>query len=133
MTEASLRLDKWLKTARFFKRREDASDAVEGGAVKVNGERVKPSKTVKAGDTLTVRKGSAYRNYRVLGVAAKPVSVADARRLYECLDTDSDSRTPEQKEILKELERIERENRKLWREKPDKKKMRELRSRKYGQ
>ena len=49
---ASLRLDKFLWAARFFKTRALAAEAIEAGRVSVNGERAKPAKAVKPGDTL---------------------------------------------------------------------------------
>ena len=52
-----VRLDKWLWAARFFKTRSLATDAVDGGKIQVNGERVKPSKAVKVGDEIRVRIG----------------------------------------------------------------------------
>jgi len=45
-----VRLDKWLWAARFYKTRSLAADAVDGGKVQVNGDRAKPSKTVRRGD-----------------------------------------------------------------------------------
>ena len=52
-----VRIDKWLWAARFFKTRAAATEAVLGGRVHVNGERVKPAKVVRVGDTveLTIR------------------------------------------------------------------------------
>ena len=47
-----VRIDKWLWAARLFKARSAASEAVLGGRVHVNGERVKPSKVVRVGDTV---------------------------------------------------------------------------------
>ena len=58
MTEAQdskCRLDKWLWAARFFKTRNLAADAVDGGKVRVDGERAKPAKEVKIGMILTIR------------------------------------------------------------------------------
>jgi len=55
--EAKQRLDKWLWAARFFKTRALAAEAVSGGKVHLNGNRVKPARVVKAGDQLSVTKG----------------------------------------------------------------------------
>lgn len=55
--DGKLRIDKWLWAARFFKTRAQAQEAVAGGRVHVNGERVKPSRNVEAGDTLEITKG----------------------------------------------------------------------------
>jgi ribosome-associated heat shock protein Hsp15 len=52
-----LRIDKWLWAARFFKTRSLASQAVEGGRVKLNGERAKSSKDVKPGDRVSIHIG----------------------------------------------------------------------------
>ncbi len=54
---AEIRLDKWLWAARFFKTRSLAAEAVTGGKVEIDGGRAKPSRTVRAGDTLTIRRG----------------------------------------------------------------------------
>jgi ribosome-associated heat shock protein Hsp15 len=50
----ALRVDRWLWCARFFKSRSAAADAVRGGHVRVNGQRVKPSHAVKIGDALRI-------------------------------------------------------------------------------
>ena len=58
-TESSdvVRLDKWLWAARFFKTRALAAEAIDGGKVHLNGERVKRSKGLKVGDEVRVRVG----------------------------------------------------------------------------
>jgi len=53
-----VRIDKWLWAARFFKTRGAATDAVLGGRVHVNAERVKPSKVVRVGDTVELTIGT---------------------------------------------------------------------------
>jgi ribosome-associated heat shock protein Hsp15 len=57
MNDEKQRLDKWLWAARFYKTRALASEAVSGGKVHVNGERVKPARSVKVGDRLKITRG----------------------------------------------------------------------------
>ena len=54
----STRLDKYLWSIRVFKTRSDATDACRGGKVLVNGQDAKPSREVKSGDMIQVRKGA---------------------------------------------------------------------------
>jgi len=77
-----LRVDKWLWAARFFKTRSLASDAVEGGKVHVNGERVKPAKTLKAGDKLAIRIGPYTWNVSVMGLSDRRGPAPEAQKLY---------------------------------------------------
>ena len=63
---AEARIDKFLWAIRAFKTRTDATDACKGGKVKVAGINAKPSKEVKPGDVLTVKKGSVTYTYKVL-------------------------------------------------------------------
>jgi ribosome-associated heat shock protein Hsp15 len=76
------RTDKWLWAARFFKTRSAATDAVAGGRVHVNGERVKPSKDVRVGDTVEISIGAIQRTIVVTGVADKRGSATVAATLY---------------------------------------------------
>ena len=73
-----VRIDKWLWAARFFKTRGAATEAVLGGRAHVNGERVKPSKVVRAGDTVEVTIGTVRRTVAVIEVSDRrgPASVA---------------------------------------------------------
>jgi ribosome-associated heat shock protein Hsp15 len=77
-----VRLDKWLWAARFFKTRSLASDAVEGGKVRLNGERTKPAKEVKAGDRIEVHIGEYVWDTTVLALAERRGSAEIARTLY---------------------------------------------------
>ena len=80
---ATVRIDKWLWAARFFKTRSAATDAVAGGRVHLNSERAKPSKDVKAGDTIELRIGQLEWTLVVRAVADKRGSATVAKTLYD--------------------------------------------------
>jgi ribosome-associated heat shock protein Hsp15 len=99
----AIRVDKWLWAARFFKTRSAATGAVLGGRVHVNGERVKPSKEIHAGDRVEVTLRDAPRTVVVKGVADRrgPASVAAA--LYE--ETPESIANREQRALERRLAR----------------------------
>lgn len=66
MEEQQVRIDKFLWSIRVYKTRTEAADACRSGKVQVNGVEVKASRDVKAGDIVTVRKGSVHFQYRVI-------------------------------------------------------------------
>lgn len=78
-----MRLDKWLWAARFFKTRSLATQAIDNGRVKLNGERVKPARDVKPGDRLDIHLGEMdwMLTVRALAMQRGPAPVAQA--LYE--------------------------------------------------
>jgi len=78
----SLRIDKWLWAARFFKTRTLAADAVDSGKVRINGERIKPAKTAKPGDTLQIDNGATEWEVMVVDLAEVRGSAEQAQRLY---------------------------------------------------
>ncbi|MBI5750531.1 MAG: RNA-binding S4 domain-containing protein [Hydrogenophilales bacterium] len=78
-----LRLDKWLWAARFFKTRSLAAQAVEGGKVKLNGQRVKPAKALHAGDALEIHIGDYAWQVTVRELSARRGPAEAARKLYE--------------------------------------------------
>lgn len=79
----SLRIDKWLWAARFFKTRGLAAEAIDAGRVSVNGERAKPAKAVKPGDMLAIRRPPYEHAVKVLGVSERRGPAAEAQKLYE--------------------------------------------------
>jgi ribosome-associated heat shock protein Hsp15 len=78
-----VRIDKWLWAARFFKTRSAATDAVTGGHVHVDGERVKPARDVKLGDRLEIRRGQTRFTVTVTGLADRRGPASAAVELYE--------------------------------------------------
>ncbi len=77
------RVDKWLWAARLLKTRTLAAEAVAGGRVQVNGQRVKPSKEVRAGDELEVTIGQLRRTVIVRGTAPRRGPASEAALLYD--------------------------------------------------
>ena len=90
MSDASVRLDKWLWAARFFKTRSLATAAVSTGEVRVARERVKPARTVQVGDELQIRRGDNVSDVVVRALSAVRGPAAVAQRLYE--ETDESRR-----------------------------------------
>lgn len=66
-----VRLDKYLWSIRAYKTRSEATAACNGGKVRLNGADVKPSKAVKVGDVIVVRKGPVTYTYKVLVLVDK--------------------------------------------------------------
>ncbi len=78
-----MRLDKWLWAARFFKTRSLATDAVDGGKVKLNGAAAKPAKDVKTGDRLHIRAGDQDWEVIVQGENEQRRPASEAQLLYQ--------------------------------------------------
>ena len=82
-TEDKPRMDKWLWAARFFKTRSLAKDAIEGGKVHCEGQRVKVSKEVNIGLILTIRQGFEDKTVKVTALSEVRRGAAEAQALYE--------------------------------------------------
>ena len=80
---ASMRLDKWLWSARFYKTRSLAAEAIASGRVQVNAERAKPAKNIRPGDSLFVRKPPFEFTLTVKALSERRGPAVDARLLYE--------------------------------------------------
>jgi ribosome-associated heat shock protein Hsp15 len=81
--QTGLRLDKWLWFARFFKSRSQATDAVAGGLVHVNGERVKPARDVHIGDRLNITRDETRYEVTVRALLTRRGPAAEAQTAYE--------------------------------------------------
>jgi ribosome-associated heat shock protein Hsp15 len=79
---ASIRLDKWLWAARFYKTRSLAVEAIASGKVHVNGERAKPAKSIKADDEIFLRKPPYEFTFKVKALSDRRGPAAEARLLY---------------------------------------------------
>jgi ribosome-associated heat shock protein Hsp15 len=78
----SVRIDKWLWAARFFKTRTLAGAAVDNGKVRLGGERLKPAHAVGIGDELQINNGSDVWDVVVRGVSDVRSAAPIARTLY---------------------------------------------------
>ena len=77
-----LRLDKWLWSARFFKTRQLAVEAINGGKIQVNGQRAKPGRAVRPGTRLEIHKDSLSWEIEVLAIDRQRRSATEAALLY---------------------------------------------------
>ena len=102
-TGESIRIDKWLWAARFFKTRSLAAEAVTGGKIEVNGSRAKPSRIMRLGDRLSIRRGPYEWTVVVKGVAKVRGPAAEAQLLYE--ETEESIRKREAASAQLKLER----------------------------
>ena len=80
---AKVRLDKWLWAARFFKTRSLAKAAIESGKVHIDGQRVKVSKEITAGDILQIRQGWDEKVVLVKQLSEQRRGAPEAQLLYE--------------------------------------------------
>ncbi len=78
----SLRLDKWLWAARFYKTRALATEAINGGHVHLNGGRPKPSRAVQPGDGLEIRRGPETYQITVEALSSRRGPAPEAQKLY---------------------------------------------------
>ena len=94
----SLRLDKWLWAARFFKTRLLAVAAINGGKIHLNGQRAKPGKEVKIGSHLRIHIGSLEWEITVAGISKQRRPAAEAVLLY----TESEESKERRKQLVEE-------------------------------
>ena len=78
-----VRLDKWLWAARFFKTRALAVEAIDGGKVKVNADRVKRAKQIQTGDEIEIRLGPYLPTVTVRALSERRGPATEAAKLYQ--------------------------------------------------
>lgn len=119
----SVRLDKWLWAARFFKTRQLAKKAIEGGKVHYDGDRVKNSKLVEVGALIRVPQGFVSLEVRVTALSSQRRGAPEARLLYE--------ETPESVEHREHEAEVRRLNNQMMqhpKRRPDKKERRDIKN-----
>lgn len=98
----TVRLDKWLWAARFFKTRSDAAQACDLGRVSLNTRESKPAKDVKPGDMLNIRNEGGDFEVEVLGISSARGPAAVAQGLYRETDASKTARAAaaEQRKLM---------------------------------
>jgi ribosome-associated heat shock protein Hsp15 len=122
----TVRMDKWLWAARFFKTRSLAAQAVNGGKVRLNGNRAKPARALKAGDQLQIHKGGFEYSIVVLDLSERRGPASAAQALYQ--ESEDSLR---RREALQEQHRLAASTTPRPTSKPDKKARRQLRGLKW--
>lgn len=117
----SVRLDKWLWAARFFKTRGLAKKAIEGGKVHYNGGRAKTSKSVEVGAIIRVPQGWDIWEVEVMALSDQRRGAPEARELYR--ETEESARRREQEA---EARRLTNQVMQHPQKRPDKKQRREI-------
>ena len=96
---AEARIDKWLWSVRIFKTRTIAAEACKKGRIQINGAQCKPSKTVKEGDTVSVRKAPVTYTFKVMQAIENRVGAKLVPEMMENI-------TPKEQYDILEMNRI---------------------------
>jgi ribosome-associated heat shock protein Hsp15 len=120
----SVRLDRWLMAARFYKTRSQAADACNGGKVRVGGDSAKPHKLIRPGDKMIIHHHDRYRNIEVVLLAERGLPPKIARELYkeEIRQTLSD----EAEELLRLYRQSQKKSHPKYKGRPTKRTRREI-------
>jgi ribosome-associated heat shock protein Hsp15 len=118
---SSVRIDKWLWAARFFKTRTLAREAISGGKVRLNGYRVKPGRALKPGDSLSIQRGEEEYIINIIELSSRRGPATVAQALFE--ETEESRVKREQQAEQRKLEREQNPTRVR---RPDKRQRRKL-------
>jgi len=102
------RLDKWLWAARFFKTRSIAADAVDGGKVRIDGDRSKPAKEIKIGMVINIRNKDFEIEVKVTGLSNIRRGAPEVALLYT--ETEASKTKRENAKITLEADHAVRES-----------------------
>ncbi len=116
------RIDKWLWASRFFKTRSQASTAVNGGKVHLNGHRVKAGRLLKVGDLLSIQKDSVLFEITVRAINKTRRPAREA-----CLTYEESEQSRLRREQEKEMKRLASASRPVPAGKPGKREREQLR------
>ncbi len=120
-TDEKLRLDKWLWAARFFKTRRLATNAISGGKVHLNGNRIKPSRMVYPGDRLEILRGETHFEIEVVRLNRHRRPASEAQQLYR-----ESTKSLQARAEMVEQKRLESHSRAHHVRRPDKRQRRKL-------
>lgn len=128
MTEASLRVDRWLWFTRFYKTRGAASAAVQGGHVRINGEPAKTAARIRVGDRIRLVRQQLTWNLTVTDIPSRRGPAREARNCY--LESEESKSRREQTVTALRRDRLQMPTTPG---KPDKHTRRQLRKRSRGE
>lgn len=123
MINDGIRIDKWLWTSRFFKTRSLASDAVNGGKVHLNGQRVKAGRLVKIGDVLSIQK-----NFDLYVVTITAINKTRRPAKEACLTYEESEQSKLKREQEQEIKKLASATRPVPKRKPGKREREQLRN-----
>ena len=105
--DGKCRLDKWLWAARFYKTRSLATDAIDGGKVHVDGDRVKPAKEVRVGQLIHIRRKELDMEVVVKALSVARRGAPEAALLYD--ETPESVAKRDNAAVTKEADHAKRE------------------------
>jgi ribosome-associated heat shock protein Hsp15 len=107
IADGKCRLDKWLWAARFYKTRSLATDAIDGGKIHVDGDRVKPAKEVRVGQVIQIRRKDLDMEVVVKALSVTRRGAPEAALLYD--ETSESAAKRANEAVTKEADHAKRE------------------------